>query len=101
MNNHPFGPTKCGDILEERVSGNKAVARKVKAFYIESMTILHSLLSIPNIRTRRILRDAYLARRYYQFIKDVNLDGLDALLRDDIRQRMAYLLKHDSRYLLE
>jgi len=97
MNNHSFGPTRCGAILEQLISGDKKVLRKVRAFYSESMKVFSSLANIPEVRLRRALRDAYVFHRYDQFIDDVDLGDFDSSVRAEIDQRMEYLLKHGSR----
>lgn len=97
MSNNPFGPTKCGAILEELIRDDKKTVRKLRAFYTESMRVLHSLVNISDVRTRQVLREAYISHRYDQFIYDVDLGGFDSSVRAEIDQRMEYLLKHGSR----
>ena len=98
MNTEPiFGPTKSGAILAELVAPDKRLARKLRAFYSESMTCFRALTSVSSIRTRRILRDAYLHDRCGQLGWDI-LGGENGT--EEIHQRMSYVLKQGSRYLL-
>lgn len=106
---HLFGPTKCGVILEEQLALTpKFYARKVRAFYCGSMSVFTHLMSVKHRRSRGQLRAAYLNERISQFELDVvYFDRPDAMdvdtyvnLRHDIQQRMEYLLKQGSRYLI-
>lgn len=96
----PFGPTKCGLILNDHTKDNPRLARKVRAFYDESMKTLHALTRIKSNHARQILREAYLAHRDRQFAQDVDLGDMDSSQAADIDQRMGYVLRQGSRFLL-
>lgn len=94
---HPFGPTRCGDILYERIKDDQITLLKVTRFYNQSQEQMRHLSSIKALHQRRLFRNAYIHFREHQLLNDLRINHP---AREDILKRLRYLVRFGSRQYL-
>ena len=93
MNFSIYGPTRCGEILCEKLSGDSSHSKKIAAFLTESFRVIKEFKKIKSLHFRQIALNSYLFYRSAQ-IKDLKINRED---RVDIQKRIRYIIKNKSR----
>lgn len=81
----PFGPTRCGEILFERVKDDRKLRRVVSVMYHESRLCLKHIDTLPTGRIRNTVRGFYLRERTREIMAKP--------WSDDIKKRLLHCIK--------
>jgi hypothetical protein len=92
MNSKIYGPTRCGEILHERLISDSRHQRKIAGFLTESFRVIKGLKGIKDLQLKTV------ALKSYVFYRSIQLKDLKIYREDvkEIQKRIKYIIKNKA-----